>query len=135
MNPRDVFGGKEDGLESKLPNYEQEDKITPLTIQGIEYQLLTYEYNNLMQILTETGTEIKELKKYKEGYPLNKYFGIGIENYSITKLQINKYELTKMPLEIGKLTQLEYLDLGKNKISTIPAELKDLQNRGVIKII
>ena len=130
MNPTDVFKLEKDGLESKLPNYEknfaEKKPLTPITIQGIEYELLTPEYENLMQILTETRTEIKELKKYTEDYQSDKYFGIGIENGSITKLQISKYELQKIPTIIGQLTNLQDLNLRGNQISTIPAELGQL---------
>jgi len=116
MNPRDVFKPKEDGLEDKLPKYEEELKI-PLKIHGITYEIKIKEYECLMQILKESGTKLEDVKKYD---PKNnqKYFGIRIENYSITKLQMNHYQLQKMPY-LKELSQLQTLNLRKNFIKKI----------------
>jgi Leucine-rich repeat (LRR) protein len=42
---------------------------------------------------------------------------------NLTKLQFDDYSDTILPPEIGKLTKLEYLELGKSKLSSLPPEI------------
>ena len=47
---------------------------------------------------------------------------------NLTKLQFDYYIDTILPPEIGKLTHLKYLELGKSKLNSLPAEIGNLIN-------
>ena len=120
-------------------NYKQNNPLTPITIQGVEYQLKNNEYTNLMQILKETETKIEKIKKYTIN-EFKKYFGLKIKNNSITELQLNKYELKKIPY-IKELAQLQTLNLYHNQITKIEGletltklEYLNLENNKIKKI-
>jgi Leucine-rich repeat (LRR) protein len=107
---------KENGLENKIIK----NPLTPITIKGVEYKLLTPQYESLLQILKETGTAKEDLKKYYNDADGNaQYFGIEITNNSITGLQMYGYaQMTKTPC-INKFPYLKKLNLACNQIEEI----------------
>ena len=123
MNIHDLIPGLEDkDLEANIKekyetDFNAKNPLTQITIEGTAYELFTPQYNNLMQIITETNTPLEEIKKYKPKY-FEKYFGLTIENNQITKLQIQQYGLTKIPY-LETLTKLQTLNLYKNQITEI----------------
>ena len=62
MNPRDVFKPKEDGLESKLPNYEQKEYAIIIKEDEDEYIL---DIRNVVDINAKEMME-NHLKKLAE---------------------------------------------------------------------
>jgi Leucine-rich repeat (LRR) protein len=124
---------KKEDLESEITenkyekDYNAKNSTTPLTIEGTDYKLKTEQYKNLMQILEKTETQIDKIKEFTESHIIFiKYFGIEIENESITGLQISDYELNTMPKEITQLTELQKLYLYNNQLSELPNSISKL---------
>ncbi|MBN1924061.1 MAG: hypothetical protein JW791_04865, partial [Nanoarchaeota archaeon] len=80
MNVFDVFKPRKENLDlEKIANtYEVKDKVTPIKIEGKTYILKISEYENLIQILTETETKLEEIREYTDQYQSSKYFGVRI---------------------------------------------------------
>jgi Leucine-rich repeat (LRR) protein len=125
---------KKEDLESEITeksyekDYNAKNPTIPITIEGTDYKLKTEQYKNLMQILEKIGTKIEEIEELADRLKFNKYFGIEIENESITGLQITSYELNTMPEEITQLTKLQELNLRDNQLSELPDSIGQLTN-------
>lgn len=55
-----------------------------------------------------------------------------IDSGSVRKLILKREKLTVFPMDILKLTELEYLDLSSNKLDSIPPEINQLKNLRVL---
>ena len=49
-------------------------------------------------------------------------------------LKLDLRQLTSLPAEIVKLTNLTYLDLGSNQLTSLPAEIGQLTNLTVLHL-
>jgi|SaaInlV_125m_DNA_1040241.scaffolds.fasta_scaffold00184_15 Leucine-rich repeat (LRR) protein len=55
-----------------------------------------------------------------------------VDSGSVKKLILKRDKLTIFPMDILKLTELEYLDLSSNKIDSLPTEINQLKNLRVL---
>merc|ERR1711935_567965 len=51
---------------------------------------------------------------------------IGLLSSTLTKLDLNRNDITSLPTEIGELTALTYLELAYNDITSLPTEIGEL---------
>ena len=55
-----------------------------------------------------------------------------VDSLSVKKLILKRDKLTIFPMDILKLTELEYLDLSSNKLDSLPPEINQLKNLRVL---
>ncbi len=109
---------------------------------GHEFEQLSHgvaiqDYNALVSFYHATNGNLWEDRHFNNwlsSYDANRWYGITVENYRVTKIRRNNEKLSgSLPTEMSELTLLNYLDVRDNDIENIE-DLSGLTNLNTVHI-
>ena len=109
----------------------QPQREGPQTVVDTEYQVLKALYN------ATNGEEWKRSDNWLQDDSIETWYGVETDRAGrVTSIRLNANDLTgRIPPELGKLTQLRFLDLSANRIrGGIPSQLGSLSNLRVLDL-